>query len=567
MNEKLKNLKTKIGTLWGKWTKVQKGIIIGVAVFALVLIVVLMRWSSAPTSVAVLDMAITDVDLRDKILLRLNEENVKASVSTDGIISVSDAQTARRMRSILIREDLVPKDASPWAIFDVERWTRTDFERKLDVRRAITEEVKRHIKALDDIDDASVIIRIPEKAVFETEQDPVTASVSLYPRPGSDILSNRKKIEGIQRLLKFAVPGLADSNITITDSSGTSINDFERMKDFDRLTAIEKQQKMIAKLESQYEVKILNALQKIYGTDRVRELNIKIDMDMSERSANTTKLLPTIIKADNPETPYDDSEVVKSITVSSENANTTYEGTGINPEGPTGVEGNTAPSYKDTKNIVGRSVQTITKSNELVSSSLLTENFSPEMGRRTVSVNIDGLWQKKKDENGNPIISNGKIEREYVEISDAELKQVAKIIQDAIGFDVNRKDSVTVSNIKVDRTGQFELEDEEYFRALQRQKIILISLAGVAIVLLFFILYRIVSREIERRKRLREEEALRQAQLERERLLYEQQQANADVSMTVEERRRLELQENAINIAREHPEDVALLIRTWLMEE
>ncbi len=567
MNEKLKNLKTKIGTLWGKWTKVQKGIIIGVAVFALVLIVVLMRWSSAPTSVAVLDMAITDVDLRDKILLRLNEENVKASVSTDGIISVSDAQTARRMRSILIREDLVPKDASPWAIFDVERWTRTDFERKLDVRRAITEEVKRHIKALDDIDDASVIIRIPEKAVFETEQDPVTASVSLYPRPGSDILSNRKKIEGIQRLLKFAVPGLADSNITITDSSGTSINDFESMKDFDRLTAIEKQQKMIAKLESQYEVKILNALQKIYGTDRVRELNIKIDMDMSERSANTTKLLPTIIKADNPETPYDDSEVVKSITVSSENANTTYEGTGINPEGPTGVEGNTAPSYKDTKNIVGRSVQTITKSNELVSSSLLTENFSPEMGRRTVSVNIDGLWQKKKDENGNPIISNGKIEREYVEISDAELKQVAKIIQDAIGFDVNRKDSVTVSNIKVDRTGQFELEDEEYFRALQRQKIILISLAGVAIVLLFFILYRIVSREIERRKRLREEEALRQAQLERERLLYEQQQANADVSMTVEERRRLELQENAINIAREHPEDVALLIRTWLMEE
>ena len=43
--------------------------------------------------------------------------------------------------------------------------------------------------------------------------------------------------------------------------------------------------------------------------------------------------------------------------------------------------------------------------------------------------------------------------------------------------------------------------------------------------------------------------------------------ADADVSMTVEERRRQELQENAINMAREHPEDVALLIRTWLMEE
>ncbi|MCL6353888.1 flagellar M-ring protein FliF, partial [Pectobacterium polaris] len=59
----------------------------------------------------------------------------------------------------------------------------------------------------------------------------------------------------------------------------------------------------------------------------------------------------------------------------------------------------------------------------------------------------------------------------------------------------------------------------------------------------------------------------RQAQLERERMLYDQQMADADVSMTVEERRRQELQENAINMAREHPEDVALLIRTWLMEE
>ena len=40
-----------------------------------------------------------------------------------------------------------------------------------------------------------------------------------------------------------------------------------------------------------------------------------------------------------------------------------------------------------------------------------------------------------------------------------------------------------------------------------------------------------------------------------------------EVSMSVEERKRLELQENAINMAKEHPEDVALLIRTWLMEE
>ena len=80
-------------------------------------------------------------------------------------------------------------------------------------------------------------------------------------------------------------------------------------------------------------------------------------------------------------------------------------------------------------------------------------------------------------------------------------------------------------------------------------------------------MYRVVSRERERRRRLKEEVALRQAQLERERILWEAENANKEVAMTVDERKRLELQESAINVAREHPEDVALLIRTWLMEE
>nr|AAB57899.1 FliF [Treponema denticola] len=567
MNEKFNNLKTKFGTLWGKWTKLQKGIIIGVIVLALVLVVVLGRWSSKPTSVAVIDMAITDVDLRDRIILRINEGNVKTSISSDGIISVADVEaTARRMRTILLREDLIPKNTSPWAFFDVERYSRTDFEREIDVRRAITEEVKRHLKALDDIDDANVVVRIPEKALFESEQLPATATVVITPAPGSDISTNRKKIEGIQKMLRLAVPGLKNEDITISDASGIPLNDFEIMKDADRLTLIEKQQKFIAKLERQYGANILTPLQKIYGEDRVRDINVKIDMDMSERSADTTEIRPTVIKEDNPETSYDDSQVVQSVTVSSENATTVWEGR-INPQGPTGTEGQTPPSYQDTRNLVGRSTQTITKENHLVSSSQIKEVFLPKMGRRTVSVNIDGVWEKKKDVNGKYINLNGVIEREYKPLSAEEIKQAEKIIKDAIGFDASRKDSVSVVNVKVDRTSQFELEDKEYFKALQRQTIFLLSLAGIALILIFFILYRIISREIERRKRLREEELLRQAQLERERMLYDQQMADADVSMTVEERRRQELQENAINMAREHPEDVALLIRTWLMEE
>lgn len=567
MNEWLKKLISQLTILWGKWTLVQKLILGGIVAAAIIAVVVIFSVSSAPTMVPLIDAPIADEAARDKIVVRLNEENVKTSVSAAGVISVPDEKTARKMRAILIREDLIPKNVDPWAIFDIERWTITDFERNVNKRRAIIEEVRQHIKALDDIDDANVVVNIPEKTLFTEDQNPVTASVVLYIKPGSDIATNRKKVEGIQKLLKFAVEGLKDENITITDSSGTVLNDFKGMADFDRLTRIEKEQKLIAQLEAQYRAKILNALQAIYGIDRVRDLNLKIDMDMSDKAIQQRDYLPTVIKPDNPETPYDDSEVVQSVTLSSETSTTRWQGSGYNPEGPAGVEGQTAPAYKDMSNLYGLSEQSIVKKNELVGQRDTTETVSPSMGRRTVSVNIDGVWKKKRDEKGNFVIKEGAIEREYVPIGEDEVKEATKAVQDAIGYDRARGDSVSVLNIKFDRTTQFEKEDSAYLQKMQTQQTILISLVALAIILVAFILYRMITRELERRRRLKEEELLRKHQMEREKTLWEAEQAGMEVSMSVEERKRLELQENAINMAKEHPEDVALLIRTWLMEE
>jgi flagellar M-ring protein FliF len=53
----------------------------------------------------------------------------------------------------------------------------------------------------------------------------------------------------------------------------------------------------------------------------------------------------------------------------------------------------------------------------------------------------------------------------------------------------------------------------------------------------------------------------------REAALVDADNEGVEVSMSVEEKRRMELQENAINLAKEHPGDVAQLIRTWLSEE
>ncbi len=200
------------------------------------------------------------------------------------------------------------------------------------------------------------------------------------------------------------------------------------------------------------------------------------------------------------------------------------------------------------------------------------KEVSHSIGRGKVSVNIDGSWKKKYDKNHNPIIEQNEeggyeIARTYVPVDEETLAQATRLVQDAIGFNSARDDSVSVTSIRIDRTADFEAEDAAFFKAQQTRRTLLLVLAGTLVVLIAFIVFRFISREMERRRRLREEEILRQQQAERERQLWEAKNEGMEVTMSVEERKRAELQENAIAMAKEHPEDVAMLIRTWMMEE
>lgn len=568
MNEWLKKLVSQIKELWSKWTIIQKVILIGVIAAVIVALVLVVTLSSKTTEVPLFNVAITDEVQRDKIVYRLAEENVDVNVNATGMLTVKDEATARRMRAILVREDLVPGNVDPWNLFDTERWTTTDFERNVNLQRSITNQIKQHIEALDEVDVANVVLSMPEKTLFQEDQDPVSASVIIYPKPGSDITENKKKIQGIQKILLKAIPGLLAENVTIADASGVILNDFEGMKDIERIDVIAKEQKLIQTLETQYRAKILTALQLIFTEDRVRDLNIKIDMDMSQKVVEATEYSPIVLKEDDPKTPYDDSKYVESITLSSETVEKKWTGTGYNPEGPAGIEGQNPPVYSDMSNLYGTSEERGNKQNNVINTKHISEQKSPTIDRVTVSVNIDGEWKRRYDEDGNLILlSNGTIDREYVPITAETIAQATSLVQDAIGYNELRGDSVTVRNIRFDRTAQFQEEDAEFIRAQQTRQTIFYALIGIVVVLVTFIIFRFISRELERRRRLKEEEYLRQAALERERTFMEAEQAGMEVTMSVEERHRAELLENAISMAKDHPEDVAMLIRTWLMEE
>ena len=568
MNDFLKKIAGQLTGLWGKWSMIQKVILVGIAILVIGGIAALLGVSSTPNLVPVISAPIRDDAARDRIVVRMDQEGVKPIVSPTNLIQVTDETTARRMRTILISEGLIPNGINPWEIFDQPRWTTTDIERNVNIQRAHIKMVENHIKAIEDIDNANVIITFPAQELFRSDQNPVTASVSITPRPGSDITTNRKKVEGIQKLLKFAIEGLQDENIVITDQNGIVLNDFAGMAELDRLTLIEKESKHIQKLEAEYRAKVLTALQHTFSSDRVRDLNIKFDKDMSKEAFDEREIKPIVIRPRTPGLAYDDSELVLYVNRSENTSTTKFEGTGFNPEGPAGVEGNTPPVLKDMQNVVGKMTQDIDVQNREWNERNTRGERSPMINRLTVSVNIDGTWKWKYDEKGKPVVTPaGSIEREYTPVPPEQLRSAEALVRDAIGYNSARGDSVTVQNIPFDRTREFGDEDSAYFRKKQMQTTVIIILSGLTLLMIGFIIFRVIAREMERRRRLAEEERARREQALRESAMMEAEQEGMEVSISMEERTRMELMESVVNLTKEHPEDCAQLIRTWLLEE
>lgn len=569
MNEWLKKLGESAKAAWAKWSKIQKGIIIGIAIAIIIAVAALFRVSSTPTTVRLFNAPVTG-DMQSQILTRLDQENVEATVNDAGYISVPDEKTAIKMREILISEGLVPAVVDPWASFFDRGWSTTDADQNQKKKLAIERALTQHIQAIDDVASADVRLSLPEDKLFKSEQDRVRASVLIRAKPMSDLYTNRRRILGIQRLIVSAVEGLTPDPeyCVITDSEGNILNDFEGMAESDRLDLVKKQEKLIREGEAHYRAQILKALQNTLSPDRVRDLNIKIDMDFSKETKDSEVYHAITIREDNPDTPYDDSEYRDVLPISQQTVTREWQGTGFNPQGPAGTEGQNPPVYSDMSNVIGKQTETGVTQNNALNKDIIHREESPRYGKVTVSVNIDGIWTKKYDKNHNPVFNeSGGIVRDYAPVPKEQLEQWADYIQSAIGYDRAKGYKVTVTNIPFDRSAEFEAEDAAILKARQTRLTIILVLIGLAAILAVFILYRFISREMERRRRLREEELLRKQQAARDQALWEAKEEGVEVTMSVEERKRAELQENAIAMAKEHPEDVAMLIRTWLMEE
>jgi len=565
-----KEIIQKLKEALGKLNLTQK-IIVGSIILAIIILFMVISVSSTSSGKYPLygiNYKISEKDL-ERIQKALKGMNIEFE-TIDNQIFVKDKELAAKARTELGLEGIIPQGIKSWELFDNQPFTTTDFERKINVRRAITASIKQHLEKLDEIESADVVISFGEEKYFKDDLNnfPLTASVVITPSPGSDITTNKKKIKGLRDLIAKGVDMLTPENIVILDNQGDVLTDKLTETDEEENIRLAKEQiKIKEKLRMHYYNELKKLLERVFTSDRFDiKLNLELNWDVVKMKENLLK--PVIIKPDNPETPYDDSVVVDSLTVSKKSTKETFKGQGYIPEGPAGIEDQVPAGLKekmDRYNVYEK--QEDIENKEFSRSEQEIRKAPYDIKNMTVTVFLDGLWEKERDKEGDIIIENGKIKRKFIPVEDIIVKKVEESVKAYIGFNEGRGDKVAVSSIQFDRTKEFEKEDEEIRKAEKMRKTIMAVIIGLISLFVISIVYKAIEREMARRRRLREEELIKQQEALRLAALKAAEQESVGAELSPEERARLELQDNAIKLAKEKPEDVAKLLRTWLSEE
>ncbi len=566
--DSIKQMLAKVTGLWSKWSLVQKIILIVIVVVVIAALSAVVGVNSG-TSSKPLYIGLSEEESQE-LRFNLNDMNQNFTMNSDGTIMVESEFLAKKIRTQLVATGRTPGSKSGFDLLGTPSFTETQWDKDQKLQMRVKAQLEMHIETLDSIDDASVTIVIPKAELFKENQKPNTVSVSIRAKHGSNFSSDRKQIEGVERLIITSVVNLKKENITIVDrSTGQILNVSDAdMAEFDRLALGNKEMDQKARFEQKYKESIKNALFGIFTEGRVELVNVDVSLNTDVIEISKEEHTPIITTKDNPATGYSEEKNQESIEISRQINKTEFQGSGFTPEGPAGSEGQTPPQYQELDTMAG----TYNQSSEIVNKVVNTVNTTQvksqwKKERTSVAVNIDGKWVKKYDEDGIIKIVDGLIVREFIPLSEEDKAAAVELIKHAINYDIQNGDSVTVQAIQFDRSVEFEAENKIERDSQNRKKILLFSVLGFVLIVIIFVIMRMVSKELERRRRLKEEEMARQHQAMREAALRSAEEDGMEVEMSVEDRARLEMQESAINVAREHPEDVAQLIRTWLSEE
>lgn len=341
--------------------------------------------------------------------------------------------------------------------------------------RAMEVELARSIQSISTVQSARVHLAIPKQSVFVREREQPSAAVIVHLYSGRTLEAGQ--VAAITHMVASSVPNLEASQVTVTDQNGKLLTSPKRS---DEMALSADQFEYSQKVESSYADRIVNILAPVVGMEGVHA-QVTADIDFSA-TEQTQELY-------NPDTP-----ALRSQQASQELNNGSLDA-GVpgalsnQPPGAATVpqavqQPPAAPGAAGAAN-AGRSRSSNTSNYELDKTISHTRMSPGRVQRLSVAVVVDDR-----------LLANGQ-RRPH---SPEEMERLSQLVRDAVGYTVERGDSVSVTNLAfnaplVEEIPEPAMWEQPWFWDIAKQ-----LLAGLAILLLVFAVLRPMMRNLSRKE-------------------------------------------------------------------
>lgn len=252
----------------------QIGLLVGLAASVAIGFAVVL-WSQQPDYKPLLgNLAGMD---SNQVMETLNAADIAYTVEPNSGALLVKSEDLGRARMKLAAAGVAPSDGNVgFEILDQEQSLGTSqFMEATRYRRGLEGELARTISSLNNVKGARVHLAIPKSSVFVRDERKPTASVLVELYPGRSL--EPSQVMAIVNLVATSVPELTKSQVTVVDQKGNLLSDQQELSE---LTMAGKQFDYTRRMESLFTQRVHNILQPVLGNGRYKA-EVSADVDFS----------------------------------------------------------------------------------------------------------------------------------------------------------------------------------------------------------------------------------------------------------------------------------------------
>jgi flagellar M-ring protein FliF len=156
------------------------------------------------------------------IAAKLKELKVPYRVSSGGSAIEVPEERVHELRLEIAGSGLPRGGGVGFEIFDKAHLGATEFEQRINLRRALEGELARTISTIASVQGARVHLVMPEHSVFAIGRQEASASVVLRLRPGRPF--GKGEVASVVHLVASAVPGLSAERVSVVSADGLMLH-------------------------------------------------------------------------------------------------------------------------------------------------------------------------------------------------------------------------------------------------------------------------------------------------------------------------------------------------------